>query len=129
MVTNTSKRWQTQLWYPHGSSHWLGLDAHDAGDYNYREGGRALEPGMVFTVEPGIYINEKVFEIAEKLPAGFIPKGELENFKEEVKEVFEKYKNIGVRIEDDILVTESGYKNLSEGFPRTAEEIENLMSK
>ena len=129
LVTDTSKNWQTRMWYPHGSSHWLGLDTHDAGDYKFREGGRELEPGMVFTVEPGIYIGENILTLAEKMPDGFIPKDELGKFKEDIKEAFEKYKNIGVRIEDDILVTENGYKNLSEGSPRTIEEIEKLMSR
>jgi Xaa-Pro aminopeptidase len=77
-------------YYIHGISHHLGLDVHDPGDRN-----RPLEPGMVVTVEPGIYIPE------EKL---------------------------GVRIEDDVLVTTEGYKILSEHLPRTADEIEALMA-
>jgi Xaa-Pro aminopeptidase len=77
-------------YYIHGVSHHLGLDVHDPGDRN-----RPLEPGMVVTVEPGIYIPE------EKL---------------------------GVRIEDDVLVTETGYKILSERAPRTADEVEAMMA-
>ncbi len=76
---------------PHGVSHWLGLDVHDAGDYSL-----PLAPGMVLTVEPGVYIPEK---------------------------------ELGVRIEDDILVTEDGPVNLSEYAPRSVEEIEELMKK
>ncbi|MEZ0230428.1 MAG: aminopeptidase P N-terminal domain-containing protein [Planctomycetota bacterium] len=76
---------------PHGVSHWLGLDVHDAGDYAL-----PLAPGMVLTVEPGVYIPEK---------------------------------ELGVRIEDDILVTEDGPVNLSEYAPRSVEEIEALMKK
>ena len=129
LVTDTTKNWQTKIWYPHGSSHWLGLDTHDAGDYKFRSGGRILEPGMVFTVEPGIYISENVFQLAEKLPSGFIPKDEFINFKNDVSGAFEKYKNIGVRLEDDILVTENGYINLSEKAPREIEEIEKIMNK
>jgi Xaa-Pro aminopeptidase len=128
LVTDTSKNWQTKMWYPHGASHWLGIDAHDAGDYKFREGGRELEAGMVFTVEPGIYIGENILAIAEKMPDRFIPKDELGKFKDDIKEAFEKYKNIGIRIEDDILVTEKGHKNLSEGSPKTIEEIEKIMS-
>ena len=77
-------------YYIHGISHHLGLDVHDAGDRN-----RPLEPGMVVTVEPGIYIPEE---------------------------------KIGVRIEDDVLVTADGYKILSEHLPRTADEIEAIMA-
>ena len=77
-------------YYIHGVSHHLGLDVHDPGDRN-----RPLEPGMVVTVEPGIYIPE------EKL---------------------------GVRIEDDVLVTETGYKILSGRLPRTTEDVEAVMA-
>ena len=76
-------------YFIHGLSHWLGMDVHDVGDYNAK-----LAPGMVLTVEPGIYIP------SEKL---------------------------GIRIEDDILVTATGSENLSAGAPRKAEEIERLM--
>jgi Xaa-Pro aminopeptidase len=78
-------------YYPHGVSHHLGLDVHDPGDRS-----RPLEPGMVITVEPGIYIPE------EKL---------------------------GVRIEDDVLVTQDGHKLLTARLPRTAEEIEKIMAE
>jgi Xaa-Pro aminopeptidase len=78
-------------YYFHGVSHSLGLDTHDVG--NYRNA--VLEPGMVLTVEPGLYVEEE---------------------------------NIGIRIEDDILVTENGYKNLSEHMIREVEEIEALMA-
>jgi Xaa-Pro aminopeptidase len=77
-------------YYPHGISHHLGLDVHDPGDRT-----RPLEPGMVVTVEPGIYIPKE---------------------------------NLGVRIEDDVLVTSDGYKILTARLPRTADEIEKLMA-
>ncbi len=77
-------------YFIHGLGHHIGLDVHDAGETN-----RPLEPGMVVTVEPGIYLPEE---------------------------------NLGVRIEDDVLVTESGYKLLSARLPRSAEEIEKIMA-
>jgi Xaa-Pro aminopeptidase len=93
----------------HGVSHWVGLDVHDAGSYGpphpvYRRGGtRPLEPGMVLTMEPGIYI----------------PKG--------MEGVDPKWWGIGIRIEDVILVTAQGPKNLSARLPRKAEELEKVV--
>ncbi len=91
--------------FPHGTSHWVGLDVHDVGSYRTSEGEpRKLEPGMVLTVEPGIYI-----------PAGS-------------EGVPEKYWNIGVRIEDDVLVTKHGHRVLSAGIPKKVDEIEKIMN-
>lgn len=93
----------------HGVSHWVGLDVHDAGSYGpadpiYRRGGlRPLEPGMVLTMEPGIYIP-----------------GDMEG-------VEAKWRGIGIRIEDVILVTPDGPKNLSARLPRKAEAVEALV--
>jgi Xaa-Pro aminopeptidase len=102
-----------QKFYPHGSSHWLGLDVHDAGSYGFPEGmdpkeryARAmtkLEPGMVLTVEPGIYIAE-----------GMTPD--------------KRWWNIGARIEDDVLVTPTGFDCLSCGAPREIAEIEKAIA-
>ena len=93
-------------WMPHGTSHHLGLDVHDCAQAKrelYLDG--VLEPGMVFTIEPGLY------------------------FKEEDLAVPEEYRGIGVRIEDDILVTEDGAENLSAVLPRTPDEIEAWMAR
>jgi len=91
-------RGQRHRYFPHGTSHHLGLDVHDRGSYG------PLEEGMVLTVEPGIYI----------------PEG---------SDCDPKWWNIAVRIEDDVLITESGYINLSEDAPRTSEAIESMMEK
>ena len=85
---------EVRTYFPHGTSHGLGLDVHDPNPPK-------LEPGAVFTVEPGIYI-----------PPG--------------SKCDQKWWSIGVRIEDDILITETGYKNLSAGSPRTVAEIEKM---
>ncbi len=92
------KSFEVQNYFMHGTSHYLGLDVHDAGLYG------ALKPGNVITVEPGIYI----------------PEG---------SDCDPKWWNIGVRIEDDILITENGPENLSAKAPRTIEEIEALMKE
>ncbi|QQS44802.1 MAG: aminopeptidase P N-terminal domain-containing protein [Acidobacteriota bacterium] len=89
--------------FMHRTGHWLGMDVHDVGRYKIRDDWRILEPGMVFTVEPGIYIAEGT------------------------EGVNEEYFNIGVRIEDDVVVTESGSEVLTTGVPKEASEIEELM--
>lgn len=86
--------------YMHRTSHWLGMDVHDVGFYFRDKKARPLEPGMVLTIEPGIYISAS----NESVP--------------------EKYRGIGVRIEDDILVTESGHENLTKDIPRTVADVE-----
>lgn len=91
--------------YMHGLGHYLGLDVHDVGRYYHKEEARKLEPGMVMTVEPGIYIAAD----AEGVP--------------------EKYKGIGVRIEDDVLVTEDAPRVLSGKAPKHVEEIEALTAR
>ena len=92
-----------KAYYMHGLAHWLGLDVHDVGDYNQKGAQRALEPGMVFTIEPGIYIDSS---------ANCDP----------------KWHGIGVRIEDNILITKDGYENLTASVPKSIAEIEALMA-
>lgn len=90
--------------YMHRIGHWLGMDVHDVGDYRVGDEWRVLEPGMVMTVEPGIYIspdNEKVSK---------------------------KWRGIGIRIEDDVLITKDGCQVLTEKAPKTIKDIEAIMS-
>jgi len=91
--------------YMHRTGHWLGMDVHDVGDYKIDHEWRELEPGMMLTVEPGIYI-----------PAGS-------------KGVAKKWWNIGVRIEDDVLVTKDGPKVMTEAAPKQVDDIHNWMAK
>lgn len=114
LITDTSGD-QYKIWFMHGVSHWLGMDVHDTG-----ERWRPFEPGMVFTVEPGIYIRADALEHLPATP-------ENESFKKAVLPAFERYKNIGVRIEDDVVVTTNGYEVLSNKAPRTIQEIESTM--
>jgi len=99
---------QHRMWFMHGTSHWLGMNVHDVGDYSTK-----FEPGMVFTNEPGIYVRADALDYLPKTP-------ENEKLIAAVRPAFEKYKNIGVRIEDDVLVTPEGYRNLSAALPRTS---------
>jgi len=90
--------------YMHRTGHWLGLDVHDAGEYKDRQNNwRILEPNMTLTVEPGCYIR----------PAKNVP---------------EAFWNIGIRIEDDVLVTEAGYEVLTKNAIKSVADIEDLMA-
>ena len=104
----------------HGYSHWLGMEVHDVGKYTIEGKSRPLAAGMVFTIEPGVYVRADVFNKMK----------DLKYTDEEIAKLrarLEPYMNIGVRIEDDIVVTESGYTNLSEAAPRDIGAIEALM--
>ena len=90
--------------YMHSTGHWLGMDVHDVGDYKIDGHWRVLEPGMVLTVEPGLYI-----------PVGS-------------KGVAKKWQGIGIRIEDDVVVTKNGPDVLTRDVPKEIAEIEALMA-
>jgi len=90
--------------YMHKIGHWLGLDVHDVGRYAVNGNSRELKAGMMMTIEPGLY------------------------FSESLEGVDPKYLGIGIRIEDDILITENGNENLSKDIPKTIEEIESFMT-
>ncbi len=106
-----------RTWYMHGSSHWIGMNVHDVGSYS-----TPLAPGMALTVEPGIYIRPDALDVLPKTP-------ENEKFIRAVRPAFEKYKGIGVRIEDDILVTNGDPLVMSAAIPRKLEEVEATMAK
>jgi len=89
--------------YMHRIGHWLGMDVHDVGDYKINDEWRLLEPGMVLTIEPGLYIPENC-ETVDK-----------------------KWRGIGIRIEDDVVVTQDGHEVLTHAVPKEINEIESLM--
>lgn len=94
--------------FPHSTSHWLGLDVHDVGDYKKNASGIAqckLLPGMVITVEPGIYIPKRM------------------------KSVHARFHGMGIRIEDDVLITQKGNEILSRDAPKEVEDIEEVMAR
>ncbi len=93
-----------EKFYVHRTGHWLGMDVHDVGDYKIDGEWRLLEPGMALTVEPGLYI----------------PKG--------MRGVARRWNNIGIRIEDDVVVTKEGHDILTKDAPKDVEEIEALMN-
>lgn len=117
LLTDTNSE-QYRIWFMHGTSHWLGMNVHDVGN------AARLEPGMVFTNEPGIYIRP---DALDHQPYGWKP-DDWEKFKAAVRPAFEKYKGIGVRIEDDMLVTAGGTRWLTEALPRKMSEIEAFIA-
>jgi len=108
---------QYRLWYMHGWGHWLGMNVHDVGDY-----AKPLQAGMVTTNEPGIYVREDALEYIPDTPAN-------KEFLTKIRPLFEKYKNIGVRIEDDMLVTPTGVEWMTKALPRTIADVEAFMAK
>ena len=90
--------------YRHKTGHWIGLDVHDVGEYRIDGESRLLEPGMVFTIEPGLYISPDDTSVAAK------------------------WRGIGIRIEDDVLVTNDGHRVLTDALARSADEIEAFMA-
>ena len=92
-------------YYMHGTGHWLGLDVHDAGVYNQAGGSRPLEPGVVLTIEPGLYIDPA----DERAP--------------------ERFRGIGIRIEDDVLVTEGEPDVLTAAIPKEADAVEACVGR
>jgi len=98
------KKGEYSKFYMHRIGHWLGMDVHDVGNYKKNGQWRDLEPGMVLTIEPGIYILDSL------------------------EDVEEKWLGIGIRIEDDLLVTENGNEVLSANAPRDIQDIESLRS-
>jgi Xaa-Pro aminopeptidase len=91
--------------FMHRTGHWLGLDVHDVGDYKVGDEWRVLEPGMVMTIEPGIY-----------LPAA-------------ARGVPRRFRNIGIRIEDDVVVTRRGAEVITARAPKDPDQIEALMAR
>ncbi len=104
-VSKLIKNEKYKQFYMHRIGHWLGMDVHDVGDYKVNQEWRLLQAGMVLTVEPGLYIPE------------------------DCKSVDKKWRGIGIRIEDDVLVTKNGYEILTHEVPKTIVEIETLMAE
>jgi Xaa-Pro aminopeptidase len=130
--------------FMHGTSHWLGLDVHDRGSYRIDGIHRPLQPGMTFTVEPGIYVgpdkdqielslleydpedwNERRIRLGSK-EAAAVEKEEKENAEKITHDVPPEFIGIGVRIEDDVLITQDGHEEMTTGVPKEIDEVEEM---
>lgn len=139
LLTDTASAWQKRFYTHYPISHFVGMDVHDVGDLGapyqlIRQHmasdtlfGRKLEQGMVLTVEPGLYFRSGGLEQLYELVAGEATPEEIRQFIDRVAPAYKKYENIGVRIEDDVLITDKGNQILSENIPKEPDDIEELM--
>ncbi len=140
LITDPECPWQIKFYILYPSSHYLGMDVHDVGEYGRQHfprfmeqtpedsiSSRMLEAGMVLTIEPGLYFRENGLENAFEIFRNEADSSEIAAFIEKVRPDYEKYINIGVRIEDDILITREGNMNLSSYAPKEIEDIEQVM--
>ena len=133
--------------FMHNTSHWLGLDVHDRGAYRIDGVSRPLEPGMSFTVEPGLYVAPDKTEIELTLleydveawnerrirlgraAAAALEAEERESAETITHEVPPEFIGIGIRIEDDLLITADGHENMTSSVPVAVDEIEALCAE
>jgi len=130
LVTDVKSPWQRRLYIQHGFGHGIGLDVHDVwGWHSPRLDKVAMAPGMVMTMEPGLYFPEARFDAFLGALKGKVPDAELAAFREKVGPVYKRYADMGVRIEDDVLITGGASEVLSGRVPKEIEAIEKLMKE
>jgi len=128
LVTDVKSPWQRRLYIQHGFGHGIGLDVHDVWNWHSpRLDQVKMAPGMVMTMEPGLYFPEVRFDAFLDALKGKVPDAELAAFRETAGPVYKRYAGMGVRIEDDVLITDSGNEMLSGRVPKEIADIEKLM--
>lgn len=141
LMTDSNSIWQKKLYNLYRVNHWLGLDVHDVGSFGPSSGdfrtymfdpnekGRPFVAGMISTIEPGLYFRPDLLEKIRQLAGDDVPQKELDEFIAKVKPIYQKYMNIGVRIEDDVLITDTGNEVLTAATPKSIQAIEALMKR
>ncbi|HOW84918.1 MAG TPA: M24 family metallopeptidase [Candidatus Aminicenantes bacterium] len=124
LVTDVKSPWQRRFYIQHGFGHGIGLDVHDVWSWHSpRLDQVVMAPGMIMTMEPGLYFPEGRLETLK----GKAPEAEIAAFRDKVGPVYKKYAGLGVRIEDDVLITATGNEILSDRVPKEIAAIEKLM--
>ncbi len=128
LITDTTQAWQNSIWIIHGWGHHIGLVVHDVSAPYVPGNPEVLEPGMIYTVEPGLYFSEDHLKRDYSGIRGCTEE-QWKAFIQKVEPVYKKYVNIGVRIEDDVLITPTGNEVITSEVPKEIKEIEALMKQ
>ncbi|RPH34563.1 MAG: M24 family metallopeptidase [Bacteroidales bacterium] len=127
LMTDSTSMWQKEFYIQHGFSHGIGLDVHDIYSYFKNQPNKKFIMGMVYTMEPGLYFPEDMIKSIPERLKGKVTEEEFNLFTQKIGANYKKYINIGVRIEDDILITKEGNRNLSIVIPKEIEDIEKII--
>jgi Xaa-Pro aminopeptidase len=130
LVLDKENQSQRRFFIAHGYYHFIGLDIHDVwSEFSRSSGEKVYEPGMVMTMEPGLYFPRDRLDLVLARLGASPEEAELRAFIEEIRPTYEKYVDIGVRIEDDVLITDTGNEVLTAAVPKEIDEIEEMMGR
>jgi Xaa-Pro aminopeptidase len=130
LVLDKENQSQRRFFIAHGYYHFIGLDIHDVwSEFSRSSGEKVYEPGMVMTMEPGLYFPRDRLDLVLARLGASPGEAELRAFIEEIRPTYEKYIDIGVRIEDDVLITDTGNEVLTAAVPKEIDEIEEMMGR